>query len=310
MIFFLYGDDSYRSRRKLNEIIDRYKETHKKGLSLRFFDGEKLDYQDFKEEVFSSSMFKEKKLTVVEGINKNQDFKQKFLKDSKKIISSENIILFFEPGNIPKDSFSRFLEKNGKFQAFDLLEGQRLRSWAEKEFKNYSAKIDEAALIKLINFIGNNLWALSNEIRKLASFKNGKVVETKNVELLVKPKIEADIFKTIDSLAEKKNSQALFLIHKHLKKGDNPLYLLAMINFQFRNLLAIKDLMEKNTPYYLIQKKTGLHPFIVRKSYELAQKFTFSQLKKIYQKIFEIDFKIKTGKIGYEAGLDLLIAEI
>ena len=34
------------------------------------------------------------------------------------------------------------------------------------------------------------------------------------------------------------------------------------------------------------------------------------QLKKIYQKIFQVDFDIKTGKIEPETALDLLLAEI
>ena len=34
------------------------------------------------------------------------------------------------------------------------------------------------------------------------------------------------------------------------------------------------------------------------------------ELKKIYQKIFQIDLDIKTGKIEAETALDLLLAEI
>ncbi len=111
-------------------------------------------------------------------------------------------------------------------------------------------------------------------------------------------------------MAENKKALALDLIHKHLEKGDAPLYLLTMINFQFRNLLEIKDLIEKYVPYYDILKQSSLHPFIVKKSYQQAQRFTFQQLKKIYQKIFEVDLGIKTGKIEPETALDLLIAGI
>jgi DNA polymerase-3 subunit delta len=174
---------------------------------------------------------------------------------------------------------------------------------------------------------------MENEIKKLANYKNGpasakavsfaevasateaesagkKKIEVKDVELLVRPKVETDIFKTIDAISERKKSRALMLLHQHLEKGDSPLYLLAMINFQFRNLLMIKDLIEKNTPYYKIINKSKLHPFIVKKSYQQAQRFTLQQLKKIYQKIFQVDYQIKTGKIEPEVSLDMLITEI
>ena len=83
-----------------------------------------------------------------------------------------------------------------------------------------------------------------------------------------------------------------------------------MINFQFRNLLTIKELIEKKLPYYKIINKSSLHPFIVKKSYQQAQKFTLQELKKIYQKIFETDLNIKTGRLDPQTALDLFIAEI
>ena len=74
--------------------------------------------------------------------------------------------------------------------------------------------------------------------------------------------------------------------------------------------LIIKELVDKNMPYYLISKETGIHPYVVKKTYPQVQQFTLLELKKIYQKIFEVDSSIKTGKIDAEMALDLLITRI
>ena len=311
MIIFLYGPDTYRSRQKLNEIIEHYKKIHKSGLNLRYFEAGNLNFQDFKNEVETISMFREKKLVVLKDIFSNKDFQEEFLKQGEKFVNSANIILIYEKKEIDKkNSFLKFLKKNSESQEFELLEGQRLKNWVKKEFEKYQAQIDLKVIDELINFVGSNLWQMESEIKKLVNYKNGQKIKREDVELLVRPKIETDIFKTIDAISEKKKSRALTLLHQHLEKGDAPLYLLAMINFQFRNLLEIKDLIEKNTPYYRIINQSKLHPFVVKKSYQQTQKFTLQQLKKIYQKIFEVDLAIKTGKIEPETGLDLLIAEI
>jgi hypothetical protein len=42
----------------------------------------------------------------------------------------------------------------------------------------------------------------------------------------------------------------------------------------------------------------------------LCGKFSFLELKKIYQKLSKIDFEVKVGKIEAETALDLLISEI
>jgi len=72
----------------------------------------------------------------------------------------------------------------------------------------------------------------------------------------------------------------------------------------------IKDLVERRRPYYSILKTTRLHPFVVKKSYQQASKFTLPELKKIYQKIFQADLNIKTGRTGPEMALDLFLTEI
>ena len=138
---------------------------------------------------------------------------------------------------------------------------------------------------------------MTNEINKLSNYKRGSVVKKEDVELLVKPNIENDIFKTIDALASKNKKLALSLLHKHFDNGDiASLFALTMIAYQFRNLLIIKEL-QNTQPYGVIAKKSGLHPFVVQKSFYLCNQFSMPELKKIYQKIFQADLDIKTGKI-------------
>ena len=311
-------------------MIEYYKKIRKSGLNLKYFDGEDLRFEEFRNEIRSAPMFSEKKLIILKDTFLNGAFKEKFLKDFKKFLNSKNIILFYEEKEVDeKDSLFKNLKKYAKSQEFKLLKGQKLKNWVKKELRNYGVNIEEEALEKLIRFIGNNLWQFSNEIKKLVSYraprqqgeggKENKVlfdhkerqkIGLKDVELLVKPKIEADVFKTIDAIALRNKIQALSLVHKHLEKGDSPLYLLHMINFQFRNLLIIKDLIERDKTYNTILKQIKLHPYIIKKSYWQAEKFTIAELKKIYQKIFQVDLAVKTGKIEPETALDLLIAEI
>jgi len=314
MIIFLYGSDTYRSRQKLTEIIEQYKKTHKTGLNLGCFNLLKESFQDFKGVFKIKSMFKEKKLLVLENASSNKNFKEEFLaeeKSSAKIWSkTQDVILFYEPKALAKEKFFNFLKNNAKCQEFKPLKGQNLKNWARKEFEKLDTEITERALEKLIDFVDNDLWRFVNEIKKLTAFKNGKTVKIKDVELLVKPKVVSDIFKTIDAISQKNKKKGLSLIKKHLKIGDNPLYLLTMINYQFRNLLIIKDLIDRGKNYWEILKSVGLHPYVVKKSYLQAERFTLLKLKEIYKLIFQIDYKIKTGKIDPETGLVLLISKI
>jgi len=311
MIILLYGLDTYRSRQKLQEIIEHYKKTHKSGLNLKYFDVENLSFRDFQTQFQQSSMFKETKLFILKNCWQNEEFKEKFLGNTEKIAHSKDLVLLYQEGEIAQsDPLLKSLKKSGKTQEFNPLEGEKLKKWLRKKLEILGAKADQRTLEKLIEFVGNDLWRLSNEIKKLVNYRKDKHFQAEDVELLVKPKIETDIFKTIDAIASKNKRKAFELLKKHLEKGDSPLYLLSMINYQFRNLLIVKDLIEKNLPYYLILKKTQLNPWVVKKSEQQANKFTLAELKKIYQKIFQTDLAIKTGKLKPEIALDILIAEI
>jgi DNA polymerase-3 subunit delta len=311
MIIFLYGEDTFRARQKLNEIIEGYQKIHKSGLNLKYLDCNNLNFEEEKNQIQTSSMFEEKKLIVFKNVFATSETKEKFLEFIKKNKNREDLFIIYEEKEINKNTpLFQFLKKYGQSQEFKPLEGEKLKEWLRKELTKFKTEIEPKALELLIVYLGNDLWALSNEIKKLVNFKSRERIKPEDVELLVKPKIETDIFKTVDAIAQKNKKTAISLIHKHLEKGDNPLYLLSMINFQFRNLLIIKDLIEKNRPYYAILKQSRLHPFIVKKSWQQAKKFTLPELKKIYQKIFQVDLSIKTGKLEPTVALDLLLTEI
>jgi DNA polymerase-3 subunit delta len=312
MIYFLYGEDSYRAKRKLDEISESYKKVHKSGLNLVWLDVEKQGYKDFVNNFRTTSMFAEKKLVILKNLfsakgGPASGWQEDFLGDFKKLNEAKDIIIIYEADKVDeRTKFFKTLAKEAKCQEFNFLQPAQLRKWVQAEFANYGAKINPDAENLLLSFVGNNLWQLGNEIKKLANYKKGGLVKREDVKLQVRPKIENDIFKTIDALASKNKKEALFLLHKHLDGGDNALYLLSMIAYQFRNLLTIKELMDAKKPL----AKCGLHPFVIRKSSYLCNQFSMEQLKKIYQKIFQVDLDIKTGKIEPETALDLLVLEI
>ena len=317
MIIFLYGPDTYRSRQKLAEIIESYKKAHKNGLSLSIFEGQDLSFQDLKSQIQSISMFKEKKLAIVKNALANKKFKEDFLNNKEPFLKTEDIVVFFEEGKLPaKDALASFLEeKASKSQEFELLSGAKLKNWIRKEFDGYQAEADPQAIEKLAQDVGGDLWQMSNEIKKLASFRYEERITAKDVDLLVRPKVETDIFKTIDYIAQKDKKNAFLLIKKHLDKGESPFYIFSMINFQFRNLIIAKAKCQEGDPDAPGQlnawaKELGIHPFVFRKAFYQSNHFTLEELKKIYQNIFKIDLATKTGELTPEIALDIFVAQL
>ena len=311
MILFLYGQDSFRSKEKLDEITAHYKEVRKSGLNLLGIDASQTDFEDFYNNFKISPMFAETKLVVLKNVFSDKQFQENFIDQIKTLQELKDVVVVYESNEVDQRlKLFKLLLKECKCQEFKALDTKNVKMWAVKQCENAKAKINNDAVDLLLNYVGNNLWQISNEIKKLANFKLGAVIQKADVELLVRPNIEVDIFRTIDALAEKNKKQAMNLIYKHLDGGEKPLYLLSMIAYQFKNLLVVKELSEKGMMYASIVKKSGLHPFVVKKTYFQCRQFTFLELKNIYHRIFDMDSDIKIGKIEAETALDLLVAKI
>src|SRR3989344_3386306 len=268
MIIFLYGQDSYRSCKKVDEIVAHYKSAGKSGLNLMYLDAREAEFLDFHNNFKISSMFAEKKLVILKNVFSNKKFQEDFLKEIKNLENLKDVIVVHQEEEVDQRlKLFKTLIKDCKSQDFALLDAKGLKGWAVKELETRGGKMNVDALELLVLYAGNDLWRLENEIKKLVDYKNKAVIKKDDVELLVKPRIEIDIFKTIDALAQRNKNQALAFLHKHMDSGEAPLYLLSMIAFQFKNLLIVKELAQKGMMYASIVKKSGLHPFVVKKNY-------------------------------------------
>lgn len=316
MIIFLCGEDAYSSRQKLNEIINKYKAKHKTGLNFYQFDFSENGLRELKKITETNSMFKEKKLVVInDAFDRNVEGQKELVGYLRKesVGSDSEIMMVIYETKIPdkRTELFKFLNKKPNFfQEFKNLEGVKLENWIKKEVGKKGGKIEAMAVGVLAAFVGGNLWQMANEIEKLVLFCGERAVGEKDIELLVQAKITNNIFNTVDALAIRDKKHILKLLHQHLEEGGNELYLMTMFIRQFRNLLIIKDLLEKGVSYYELAGKTNLHPFVVKKTSEQARNFSLEGLKKTYNKLRDLDVSIKSGKMDGRTALDVLVMGI
>ena len=308
MIILIYGKDSYRSLERLNELILAHQQKHASGLNLRRYNSKAIAIEDLENEMFGISMFKEKKLIILEGVFANTKFKESFLKKAERFTSDENVLIFYENDGIAaKDKFLNALtELKVKIENFSELTGAKLKAWASKEIEKSQVKISPNSLESLIDYIGSDLWRLKNEIKKLANYvlseKKQEITE-KDLKKIIIPDLELNIFDTIDAIAAQDKKKAINLFKQHLADGAEVPYLFSMVAWQMKNIIIAKTSSESGGG-------TGLSPYVLRKATYQAKNFSLDDLKRIYQKIIDLDAALKVGKVLPEAALDLLILEI
>lgn len=317
MILFLHGSDTYRLYLKLKEIREKYKVTYAGAVHVQDFDCLETELEEAKSALETISMFEQKKLLIFRNVFQKSVFEEFFSERKKQLMESDyRIIVLIETGEIKVKTANllyQWLKENSKQQEFLLLSSSKLNAWIQTEFDRYNLKATPRAKEQLARAVGNNLWQLSNEVRKIAAWKKSMPAtpaKESDVALLVSSKAEADIFATIDSIAQKNKKQALSLLYRHVQKGDSPYYVFTMLAYQFRTILQIRDMLERKFSYGAMLQKTTLHPYALKKGLQVAQNFSLRELKSIYEKLFTLDTNLKTGKIEPEGAFDLLVATL
>lgn len=318
MIIFLYGNDDFRSRRKLNEIIEQYRLKNPGSFNFHQIDFEsKNAFEELKSRATSVSMFPEKKFFVLRNVfslakTKNQQEEEilNFLKRNNFSEDSDAVLTFWQEGEpaAANTLFKELIKKPNLAQKFDLLEGRRLEDWIEKEARSRGGKISAAAIRFLALAAGSDLWRLEQEIVKLANYKKDGAIELQDAQTMVKAKIDSNVFELVDAIAGRDKRAAFALVKRELEAGSGEIYLMTMIAYQFRNLIKVASCGFNDG--LRMAKELKMHPYVVKKTSAQLKKFSGSDLRRIYQKLFSFDLAVKTGRLQSELALEMLILEI
>ena len=330
MIIFLYGEDTFLARRKLNELRGRFlREVDRSGNGLVVLDGEKATMEKINEAISASSLLTKKRMIVVEGLfsNKSRTIFDQVNDYFKKRKVDDDIIIFLDgvsgKEKLPKYKSELFksLSKEKYAQEFKALSNTEAAAWAKKEVEARGGKISHQAAMEITSLLGSDLWQVNSEIDKLISYKAGQklhlgddekgtVIEIEDVKKLVRGQFDENIFALTDAISNKNKSAAVKLFEEQIEAGLTDGYLLNMIVRQFRILMQIRQALDSGLTSRQIINLLKLHPFIVQKGISQARNFNLASLKNIFSRLVEIDYEMKSGKADVKPSLSLLITRI
>lgn len=326
MIIFIYGADTFRSRRKLQELKDKFiNELDPGSSSLSILSGPDLNLKHLNEAVATGSLFVKKRMVIIENIfnhKKKEIFKEilEYLKplSSTKTQDEQTIIIFYDQELNIKDkplastakNLFAWLSQQKYVQEFKTLSNEQLSQFVKDEFKSYNKKINPRALQQLISLTGPDLWRLHQEVNKLSHHQNGAEIILEDITKLVTNGYEENIFALTDALSAKNKKLSLSLLEEQYLAGSSPEYLLNMLYRQFKILLQVKDALNNNLNPDKISQELKLHPYVVKKAVSTAKNFSLAELKNYLNHLLKIDYLNKSGRGDIKSEINLIIAEL
>jgi len=331
MLYVLYGKDDFSLCQALNEIKADLGEPQILAVNTARLDGQRLTLDELKNSCDVAPFLCPHRLTVVDGLLKRFEVKSGRSGPSKKRTTAgrraeldeweqlpsyirrmpQTTVLVIVDGGISSSNLLlKRLSPLATVKVFPMLRGKSLNAWIRQQCSRERSAMTPEAVDLLAELIGGNLWAMDNEISKLALYAQGRAINEEDVKQLVSYAQEASIFALVDAVLEGEIRTAQSTLCRLYQEGTSPTHILAMISRQFR-LIALTKELGSGLPRQQLQDKLGLTwGYALDKTFSQAKLYDFDNIKRAYDQLLETDLAIKTGRCDAQLALELLVAEL
>lgn len=186
-----------------------------------------------------------------------------------------------------------------------------LKGWIVRSFDANGIDIKDDALTLLLEYIGDDQARLSQEIDKLSSYVGkGGTIRKEDIKLLVPKNINNEIYLLIKAIINHDLALTNQIYDNLITHTKDSLTIFSLISNKFKELLTTYRLLKYGYSQSDIAKfynvSTGKAYYIVQE----ARAFKLSDLEFYIDKLAELDYQIKSGKLDKTIGLELLLLKL
>ncbi|MDF2593456.1 MAG: polymerase delta subunit [Clostridia bacterium] len=341
-VYLLYGQESYLLD-NAKELLKKKVVTAFPELNYNVLEGEAITVEQLQNACDTFPFGSEKKLVVVrqpafltkankkgeeeetDEDSNEEEGEPKAPKDSGELkgyldllkeLPDSCCLLLLYYGNLGKaKKVKDAVAKDGSEYEFKRIDKDDLSRWVINSFSRYNKKIGFKEMdyfIALSDYLDKNseknLYNLENEIDKISAF-SGKVedITIKHIDAVMAKSLENDIFKLINSSADKRISDSLSVLSDLLTQGEEIFAILAMITKQIRTMTSVVELNQKGLDAKAAASKLKIHEFYAKNCLNYGKKIGMQGLIKGLNNCVSIELNVKSGKMDKRLGMEMLI---
>lgn len=338
-IFLFHGDDDFSARKTVDAWRDAFVRKYGvHGISVLRADeeGEALPAK-LEELIEANSLFSMVRLIIVYDLFvQKADIQQGVIKSLEKM-GPQTFIVFAERKSARQAlklyKYFTAAESKGvaRIQKFELPTGEHVVQQVGKLAQSYGAKIDRAAASELASRLGfeqtvfqnrasmpearPDMWKLSSEIQKLATYCGNRAISLADVQLLIAPKLSDDAFGIVDAASQGKTADGIRRLNelfaaKGVTASDIQSQALAMVGVlasQFRGMLQLLDAQEHGLDPSSV---LGWNSYRVSAVGRVAHRFKKKQAARYLEELAHIDRQLKRTTVPAKVLLSRFVQSI
>lgn len=224
-------------------------------------------------------------------------------------------VLALVADEVKRDSpLAKACAKGGTLLVYDVPK-RDLPKWVAEGAARRGARISAGAAERLLELVGDDLYALASEVDKLSTWAGGGEIGERDVELLAAARAETTTFALTDALGARDLPATLRAAEALLEgAGDvrrEETRLAAMLASHVSRLRDCQRLDAEGVPAREAAARWKRHPFYVEKLYRQAANFSVEELRGAVVRFARLDEALKGGsRLPGELELELALVDV
>lgn len=305
-IYLFYGDEEYLKtlyRNRIRESLD----LDVNDMNYSRYEGKKVTPEE------AVSMFQvvpfmaPKRLVVLENTGLFQAQFDRFYEALKNRPDFLVVLMIENAVDKRRVAYKRIAEiaKVVEFRAGDQ---DQMETMVRFQLKNDSMQMEPKAMRYLLENSQPDLLSVRNNTEKVILYAKGRTTVTEeDVRAVLEPVIENRIHDMVQAVSEHRPDEVIRLYQGLLYHKEKPDSILARLKWEYNFLLQICEAGEGAAT---VAQTLGVKRFMVQKRLPIARKTGFVKLKEAFTKCSELEYRIRSGKIPKQLGLEMLLLDL
>ncbi len=269
--------------------------------------------EDLSDMAGNVSLQSERKMIILKDLPLSSDIFKYLIKDPDMIPEGTAVVfiseyLKYDTRLKSYKEFESFIKKEGLSVEVEQPDRGTLVKWVAQNFRKLGKAISEQDIHYLLDNTDNEMYALKNEIDKLASATLEQTVTRKNIDSLCIFTLESNSFKITDAILNRDADTAYSVINDLIQLGTDPNMLLGVIYKAVTNLCKIKMLADQGCSVGEIASATKIRDFIINRDLRRLRGISSENLMKAAEACIEADLESKTSSSDGVETITKLIA--
>ncbi|MBQ6756326.1 MAG: DNA polymerase III subunit delta [Oscillospiraceae bacterium] len=314
-LYALYGEERYL----LENVLGRMRATVAKGteeFNYKRLEGKSLTMDDLQEAVDAMPVFSDRVFVEVQDYDMSR-LTEETRADLIRILSDipeYTTVAFVFPGDDMKldgRAKSSAQLKNLFTQVdFNQQESGDLIKWVMKHAKDVGKTIDRPTADHLIFVTDGLMTTMTGEIEKLGAYCTGEAITKADIDAIVTPTLEADLWGLLDAIADGNIRLAAEKMNGMLENNESASGIIYTISQRLRQLASTRAMLDSGATMQEIQSALGVKDYPAKKLVGAARKLSLKLWRRDLKASLDAAYKLNSNYRREKEILAELIARL